>query len=574
MNRILVLVFFILSIPMALFSSIFVEKHDSLKVLLMGEKNIHRRTKLLLQLSRETELFNPVLSLEYASDANKLAQLTRNDTSIVKSLISLSKNYLALNDYKNAIAFGEQALGLAQNSGLKREAAISGNTIAVIYAELGDYDRSSQYYFQSIRIFEQINDLIEMGVTYGNIGADFLSQKNYAKAIEYSGKSLEIARKASDDIGICQQMSNLGAVYLEGLNNHQKARSCFNQAAAIASERNDYQMSGVISSNMGLLFAREKKYDSAIIMYKRAYGYYEKISNKYRMAEALILLGKLYIELGRIDDCILVAQKVLETGFEFGAKRLIFNASSLLKTAYITIRDTSSAYKYAEIREAAKDSLLKMQSQKALFKAELQFNHERLAKEMKYKQMRSYFILGFVIMFLVTGLILTYLFYSRQKVKTKNIALEKEMVETALSFKNKELSANLMTLLKKNEMLTDISKKLSSIEKADSEDAKTAVARLNREIKHKSDDTIWKEFSHRFNETNSEFYNKVLAQFPDLSNSELKLCAYLRLNMTTKEIADLTGQSIQAVEKARYRLRKKLGIANSDQNLVNFLNQV
>ena len=62
--------------------------------------------------------------------------------------------------------------------------------------------------------------------------------------------------------------------------------------------------------------------------------------------------------------------------------------------------------------------------------------------------------------------------------------------------------------------------------------------------------------------------------FPDLSPSEQRLCAFLRLNMSTKEISELTGQRISSLETARYRLRKKLGITNSHINLITFLNNI
>ena len=65
-------------------------------------------------------------------------------------------------------------------------------------------------------------------------------------------------------------------------------------------------------------------------------------------------------------------------------------------------------------------------------------------------------------------------------------------------------------------------------------DLKEAVVRFNHEIKLSSDDRLWQEFSLRFKEINSEFYDKLLTKYPDLTQSELKLCAYLRLNMTTK----------------------------------------
>jgi len=153
--------------------------------------------------------------------------------------------------------------------------------------------------------------------------------------------------------------------------------------------------------------------------------------------------------------------------------------------------------------------------------------------------------------------------------------LEKEKIESTLNFKSKELSINLLALLKKNELIAKISQKVSEFENAPSKiDLKEAAIRLNNEIKQSSDDRLWQEFSMRFKEINSVFYDKLLKKYPDLSQSEIKLCAYLRLNMSTKEISDLTGQSTETLGKARYRLRKKFGLTNSDSNLVTFLTHI
>jgi DNA-binding CsgD family transcriptional regulator len=70
------------------------------------------------------------------------------------------------------------------------------------------------------------------------------------------------------------------------------------------------------------------------------------------------------------------------------------------------------------------------------------------------------------------------------------------------------------------------------------------------------------------------FYKKLINQFPDLSPNEQKICAFLRLNMSTKEISELTGQGVNALEIARTRLRKKLGITNTKTNLVSFISQI
>jgi hypothetical protein len=150
--------------------------------------------------------------------------------------------------------------------------------------------------------------------------------------------------------------------------------------------------------------------------------------------------------------------------------------------------------------------------------------------------------------------------------------LEKAGFEREMDFKNKEMVLNVMSLMKKNEMLSGLSEKLIKIEKeATSEESKETIQKVAHELKKSQEEEIWKEFSYRFKEVHGEFYDKLLQKFPSLSPNELKLCAFLRLNMSSKDIAELTGQRVSTLETARYRLRQKLGIVNSDTNLITFL---
>jgi DNA-binding CsgD family transcriptional regulator len=124
-------------------------------------------------------------------------------------------------------------------------------------------------------------------------------------------------------------------------------------------------------------------------------------------------------------------------------------------------------------------------------------------------------------------------------------------------------------------MLSEITKKIIRIKKeSEHDETKSALKKVINELQKSTDDEILKEFSLRFKEVHKDFYDHLLLKYPGLTPSELKLCAFLRLNMTTKEIAELTGQQINTLENARYRLRQKLGITSSDISLVTFLSQV
>ena len=161
------------------------------------------------------------------------------------------------------------------------------------------------------------------------------------------------------------------------------------------------------------------------------------------------------------------------------------------------------------------------------------------------------------------------------RLKAKKTRLEKVGLEKELAFKRKELTLNVMSLMKKNEIFSSISEKLMDVAKeATSVETKAAIKKIGRELQKGQEVELWKEFTVRFKEVHSEFYNSLLSKYPNLSPNEQKLCAFLRLNMTTKEISELTGQSVSTIEIARHRLRQKLGITSLEVNLITFLSQL
>ena len=190
------------------------------------------------------------------------------------------------------------------------------------------------------------------------------------------------------------------------------------------------------------------------------------------------------------------------------------------------------------------------------------------------QQRKDYFTIISIIILLSTITIL-FLIWGRQKAKAKNAILEKESLQKELDFKNKEMVINVMSLMKKNEMLADLSEKLIKIDnEASTPEGKDTIKKVAKELQKSQEEEIWKEFSMRFKEVHGEFYDKLLFKFPTLGPNDLKLCAFLRLNMSSKDIAALTGQRVSSLETARHRLRQKLGISNSDVNLITFLSQV
>lgn len=138
--------------------------------------------------------------------------------------------------------------------------------------------------------------------------------------------------------------------------------------------------------------------------------------------------------------------------------------------------------------------------------------------------------------------------------------------------KSRELANSAMSLVYKNELLQKISQELYKLK--DNKDQKPKDDQL-RKIQKIIDDGMnderdWNLFENSFNEAHESFFKKLKANHPDLVPNDLKLCAYLRMNMSSKEMASLLNISVRGVEIRRYRLRKKLAVPH-DKNLTEFL---
>jgi DNA-binding CsgD family transcriptional regulator len=155
----------------------------------------------------------------------------------------------------------------------------------------------------------------------------------------------------------------------------------------------------------------------------------------------------------------------------------------------------------------------------------------------------------------------------------QNLILEKQNLELELDFRNKELATHVMYLLKKNEFIGSITEKLLALKPLLLAENKVWLQEIVREMRSNIDNTVWGEFEVRFQQVHKDFYLKLSERYPDLTPNETKLCAFLRLNMTTKDISAITFQSVKSIQVARARLRKKMDISRDD-NLVSLLQQL
>ncbi len=148
---------------------------------------------------------------------------------------------------------------------------------------------------------------------------------------------------------------------------------------------------------------------------------------------------------------------------------------------------------------------------------------------------------------------------------TKEIAENKiKILQAEIDLKNKELTSKVLFLLQKDEIIENTIKQLKDIPKTQQKEIAPFVNNITNLLRLSLNDSNWKEFETHFEKVHEDFYTKLCHQFPDITPNEKKICAFIRLNLSTKEICALTHQTIKSIEVARTRMRKKFGLERDD----------
>ena len=163
----------------------------------------------------------------------------------------------------------------------------------------------------------------------------------------------------------------------------------------------------------------------------------------------------------------------------------------------------------------------------------------------------------------------------RLETEKEMLILREENLNLEIKKKNSALASSTLNNIKKNELLTDLIKDIKNIDAELMNSSlhypvKKVIKKINNHLVDKED---WLTFQLHFRNSHAQFFENLREKHPDLSSNEIKLCAYLKLNISSKEIASLMNIAITSVEQSRYRLRKKINL-DKDINLVNYIHRI
>jgi len=490
----------------------------------------------------------PNQALEYYVEALDEYFVLEDFIAIGWVYVNMGNVYFHQNLFEDAAKKYENALKVFKEIKLRSGEATAINNLALIAIELFDLDRAIALFFQGLEARIEYNDLGLIAHSYLYIGEVYLEKDKKRKAMDYFQKALEIGMETDTLNLIGDSHRKIGLTYFY-LNDDSLAMINFRMAEAdyTAKSNKNYQIQ--LYTQMAALFHSKSDFKS---------------EEKY-LQKALVIANKQgYIkhEIDILGDLVLLPDWILA---KIEQIELYTKLDLLHQTRFET-----------EMKKTLIRSELKLDLEKYkrnLIRKEAEITQAVFARNVSIA-------IGILLVLLLAALFNRYQYKIRsnaimltqkdeihfQKMKVENLNSEasKRALKYEIDLKKRELVLNATFLQQKNDLIIHLKKNLEYKMNllSDPEEKKYFKSILASMDESNKSEEQWKDFEAQFAEVYPGYFQLLLKEIPDLTSIDLKLCAYLKMNMNTKEIAQMTGLSVRAIENRRYRLRKKINISN------------
>ncbi|MDE6514839.1 MAG: tetratricopeptide repeat protein [Bacteroidales bacterium] len=466
----------------------------------------------------------------------------------------------ALNIYRKDLNLVDQAVSTDEEPAWSSELkAMLYNNMANIYLKQCDYDQAVKLYRQAIAINTGLGADRELFNNYNNMAEVEIRRGELDKALEYAFQAQRWTNINEDPYTYYFIQCNISQIYL--LQGKLEIAWEYMADGLAYMKANGHDM----DYGYGCLFAADL---------------WQAAGNK---AKRLFYL----------KEAERMARHLRNQTFEVK----VYNA---LADYYCDERQTENAYRYRTMSYTLNDSIRVLDDAKRLADMELVYEMDKMVqensllrkeselKDLSIKRQRLVMLLiGLIAVMIIVVISYRLMTQRKRRLAERRLAEQeaelsrKEMeiiqkretdLKNELELKNRELTSKVLKLVRNNEFIIHLTEELKQLllELNPRENAKKEhIRELMSQLRSQSNDNSDTEFKYYFEQVYSSFYDNLLRNYPSLTARDLRLCAFLRLGLSTKEISIITFREVRSVESSRNRLRKKMNIP-ADADLTEF----
>jgi tetratricopeptide (TPR) repeat protein len=488
----------------------------------------------------------------------------------LKTMESLVYEKLKKGDFEGAWALADNGEALAQKREHFDSLAIFIKTKAIIQDNTGNNLESVKLGMRALQLTRtyHVSPRIQVDILF-RLSISHRTLKEYDRALTYLREAnLLVKENASFSNMRGQLLASFGAIYVSNGDLDSAAIYLIDRVKVLPERvKEETKFKANLNYWLSRLFEEREEFDKAIYhlnittnidSINKSFTQYS--SDRFQLAE--LLYGK-----SDLSEAIRVYTECLQTASRNGDLRLEYSSLKGLYNCFLGEEDSLKALKFLIECNDASDSLfvlnkideirgLEFSHQIELVELKKQLELERLSTAEERSRLITWITVISSIIVIATLVLIGIFLWKRSRRK--------------LMFKKKEVALYTAEISSKNEAINiaveSLNKQIS--ETGNNPELRSTLNDLKFELKNED---LWKDLEVRFRDVQSKFYRVLLQKHPDLTKNEVRLCSFVKLQLTTKEITALTKKSIGSVNVAKHRLKKKMDIPEN-QTLYSYVN--
>ena len=463
-------------------------------------------------------------SITFAQAALEQFEALGDPLGSAKSLFLLALDHFECGEYEKTNALQTEAARLYGIAGSETGQIDCSNLSGSVFSNLGDYGKAIEIRQKNLEDSERI------GYTHGeqralnNIGFVYYLIDDYPRALDYLHRSLTLVRELNNPAVEALALTNIAAID-EALGNLDEAKAHHEMSLALAESVGNTRIICLAKLNLSMFYTKMNELTIARVLCDESLALARGSNHHSNAAEVLQQSAKLKVLEKNIPEAVEELGQALMLAKEIHNPRMI---SDVLFTI-------------ATVHEEAGNIAQALQSYKEHLEARVDVVQRQRNQDITNLQSR--------------------LELAKQEKEAEVLRLKSTNLETEIVYKSKELTSLALQLVQSNEFLSQLKEQVSQLVLAPQDGLRIAVSSVLEEIDSKlRQEDEWKRFDQQFQQLHSDFIRILSERCPQLTPTELKICALMKISLSSKEIANLLYTSPRTIESHRYNIKKKLNL--------------
>ncbi|MBS1911159.1 MAG: tetratricopeptide repeat protein [Bacteroidetes bacterium] len=471
--------------------------------------------------------------LRHLGEAREMFGELGNHAEEVATATMLGDAFAAAGDPQQALEWYRLAHAAAQQHGLAGHESAVLAALGAMRADIGDFPLALDLQLESLAIREGLGDLDGIGAALLAVGTLYRRVGNRDAAFDCLNRSIAAFRESGNRYQEVRALTALGDLYYAAGNLETAMEHALRSIAIYEALGDPENVARALMAIAGIQ-SELRHHDIALGFAVRAYALLDSGSDDALRARALLAIGGIRSRLGAHEEALFVFDQALRIAHELDQPHLQHELHHAIAGTYESLGDPTRALvhfkRYARLRE----EIAGQERQKALAEIQVRFDLEKAERE-------------------------------RELYRVRTAQLEAEM-----RLKQNELTAMALNLVQKKELIDEMKAQVTGLLGGGQHERATINEMLSKIESAKHGDQDWKRFEEQLGTLHHDFVHTLAERYPSLTPTEIRVCSLVRIDLSTKDIANLLYTSIRTIHAHKYNIRKKLEL-DTGANLGTFL---